>query len=118
MSFGAKSAEEQAQMVKQIGDLLTKHGIPADVKTVQEVVCDIKGSEVEHNVSLVVRKELPMSMKPQIEAFTKEVQPLIEGVKDVTVQLVNSVGAGMKYQTIENVTSIHSDDKVNLEHDG
>jgi hypothetical protein len=42
-TFISLNQEERADLVKQIGDLIKKHGISADVKTVQEVVCNLQG---------------------------------------------------------------------------
>ena len=57
-------------------------------------------------------------MAANIEAFNAAVKPVIEGIKGVNIQIGSVVGAGQKYQTISDVTSVHSDDKVSLEHDG
>lgn len=46
----------------------------------------------------------------------QEVKPIIEGLEGVELNVNCVLGAGCKYETIENVTSIHSDDKVSLVH--
>jgi thiol-disulfide isomerase/thioredoxin len=51
-------------------------------------------------------------------AFNEEVKPIIEGIEGVSIKLTCPVKAGMKYETIEDVTSIHNEEKVSLEHDG
>jgi uncharacterized protein YaaR (DUF327 family) len=117
-SFGSKTAEEQQALIKNIGDLLVKHGIPADVKTVKEVVCNLKGNEVENNTSVVIKKDCPQSLKKNIDEFKEAVKEFTEGVEGIQIQLICAVGAGSKYQTIENVTNIENDEKINLDHDG
>jgi hypothetical protein len=97
---------------------LIKHKIPADVKVVKEIVCNIKESEVQENVNLVVKKDCPQSMKEAIALFKSDAEEFTKGVQGIQIGLVCAVGAGSKYQTIENITTIQSDEKVNLEHDG
>jgi len=98
--FSDMSAEEQNAIITKIGDLLVKHKIPADVKTIQEVVCNVKGKEIEHNVSLVVKKELPPSMKDSADAFNKEAKEITEGIEGASISATCVVGAGQKYQVI------------------
>lgn len=61
---------------------------------------------------------MPTSLKANVEAFNAEVKALTDGIEGVSISLACTVTAGMKYSTIENITSINSDDKVSLEHDG
>jgi len=36
--FGTMSAAEQTEIRDKLGELIVKHGLPVDIKTVQEVV--------------------------------------------------------------------------------
>lgn len=63
-SVSELTTEERKALVNDLGLLLNDHQIPSDIKVVHEVVCNLQSGEpVEHNVSLVIRKELPQSHK-------------------------------------------------------
>lgn len=118
-SYSKMSQDERQALVAELGELLLNNGIPADIKTVHEVVFNFQNSDdIEHDVTLVIRKELPQSYKKNVDEFTAAAKERIQGIEGVQVSVAVTVAAGQKYQTISNVTSIHSDDKVDLAHDG
>lgn len=114
--FSDLSSDERGALIKNIGELLNKHGLSADVKSVREVVCDMKADSIEDNQSLVISKELPPSKKEAAAAFNAEVKSLVEGIEGIQINLNSVVGAGQKYSTISNVTTIADDAETSLEH--
>lgn len=119
-SFSDMTADERNALKFELGELLLNNGIPADIKVIDEVVCNLQdgGDKVEHNVSLVIRKELPESYKQKVDDFMAAAKAKTEGIEGVQISVSCTVTAGQKYQTITDVTSIKDDDKVELVHEG
>lgn len=114
--FSSLSTVEQSDLIAKIKELLSKHGLSAEIMSVREVVANHNAGDLEDNYSLVVKKELSPAQKDKAEAFNAEVKGIIEGISDVEIQMVCQIGAGQTYETIEKVTSIKSDDAVSLVH--
>lgn len=116
--FGTMSAAEQTEIRDKLAELIVKHGLPLDIKTIQEVVYNMQKTDGEHNVSLVVRGEMPQSLKEKVDAFNAEVKDITAGISGIVCSVNCQVTAGSKYQTIEGITNIETDDELKLEHDG
>ena len=95
--FSEMPAEERTKLIEDIGEMLIKHDLPAEVKVVQEVVYNMQETKGEHNVSCVVKKEMPNSLKDKVDAFNAEVKTLTDGKEGVSIGPTCTVAAGMPY---------------------
>lgn len=116
--FSKMDEAEKSKLITDIRDLLKTHNVPAEVKVVHEVVHNMQEENGEHNQTLVVRKEMPQSLKDNVDAFNREVKALTEGKQGVSVAVSCAVTAGSPYQTIEALANAETGETVSLKHNG
>jgi len=110
-------ADEKAKLISDIGAVLKEHGLgDVEVKTVTEDVTNLSGKTNERNISLSVSKELPSTKADQAKAFSEAIKPVIEGIDEVSINVVSKLGAGDAYSTIEDIVPLGTEDHINLEH--
>jgi len=89
-------------------------GDKVKITTKRETVCALAAAEVQDTFSIDVEGSLGPSDKDQVDAFTKEVEPLkCDGLK-IDVQVL--LGPGCQYDTIKGIVPMKGGDPINLEH--
>merc|ERR1712070_475687 len=92
------------------------HDINAKVETYTEVVCNVGADDIPSRTMLRVEKDLPADQGDKAKAFMDLAKPLVENVEGASLKVVAKLGAGDKYQTIENVVNCKNMLGATLEH--
>jgi len=96
--------------------MVKAHGIDAKVETYTEVVCDLGGDSVPSRTMLRVNKDLPADQAEKAKAFMEAAGPLVKDVEGATLEVVSKLGAGDKYQTINDIVDCKDGNSCKLEH--
>lgn len=103
--------------MQKIGDCLVDNGLgDVPVEIYRDCVCALGAAKLENNERLSVEKELPSSDAEKAEKFKAAVQPIIDGIENVSVKVTSALGVGDKYKTITALTNLTENTPVSLEH--
>ena len=116
-TFGDMSSAEQSDLCDKIAKCLKDNDLASvDVTIYREEVCSLDASTIDGKMALKVEKQLPSTQSAKADKFKEDIKPIIDGIEGISISVNSVVGAGDMYKTITNVTTLDSEDAVNIEH--
>eukprot|EP00347_Sterkiella_histriomuscorum_P014174 403361878 len=117
--FQSLPVEEQLNKVKQITNLLEQHGLgQIQPKLFEQVVAPLKAPEVMRQAALMIEGNVKQELKSNVEAFKKDLKPILQGINPKTVQLEVDVKleSGGDFIEIQEVVDIKDEEEHSIKH--
>lgn len=84
----------------------------------RETVCPLAANDVEDDITLSIKEQLPSTKQEAVAKFNQDVKPHVADLEGVELNVVSTVSAGDKYQEITEIEKMNEEGKVSLPHDG
>ena len=90
------SAEDRNALRDKLAGVITDHGFrdQLTIKVTRETVCDMKKTDVEDNMTMVIEKMFGPDKKEQVDKLKAALTEAAEGVQGVSITVGVQLGAG------------------------
>jgi len=112
------STEARNQLRDKLANVITEHGFrdQLSIKVTRETVCDMKKTDVEDKMQMVIEKTFAPDKKEQVDKLKDALKAAADGVEGLDVKIGVQLGPGCQYDPIKNIVPIKGGEPITLNH--